>query len=807
MLLSKKVIANFIPSIFKIDDKKIIEALNAIGAEVESVKNFKEIDYLIIGQIFNIKKHPHADKLNICSIQIAENKFINVISDSKNLFDEKTAINKYVIVALEGAELANGITVINRDIRGINTNGLLCSYEHLNPEYEKHLSDEDSSNIILLDKAKLGDQEVYKYLNLDDTVFDISLPSNRPDWNGVRFLAKELAAYLGLKYVSIIGTNKQNDFHSMNFKVIDETENKAKYFGGLCLRNYQLKQSTWNTKGILINNEIKPINDLVDLSNLIPLFTANPIHIHDADKIVGDVHLIQAEHPDEFLALDNKKYTVQPGDLIVVDSEKIIALAGIMGSMATAVDQNTTNYFIEVGNFDKYQIRKTAAYHKLNTRSSAFFSKEVSLYQTKKTLEYLYQYLLKKVYNQQISELAKPISVDEYHQQIKVNYDKIRSLLGAKINLTDFKIKKNLTNLGFFVKSDIVLVPSYRSDVTYWQDLVEELLKILNINQFDPVPIKADYLLEVNNETNDLLTKLSKKLRSLQFNHIRTYNLTSEKRSQLFNLFRYTDPVIVDNPISENRQFYRQNIITNLLEVYQLNQSYKNKLEPIFEIQTLLSKKSCNHHIGLIAADNLFNNTYDQNSGVKLDLITMKGVSDVIIQNFGFNCNYQPINDDTYLVKNDSLKLVVYDETIGYIGKIKKSILKEFDLADRDIYCLDINLERLITSINRYVRTYEGYDRHQEVSRDITFQLKNEETFDSFIKLTKSFNKLSNWQIISIFDSSAKNNENKNQIYQPIKYTVRCYLKQSDKTYTTQEINSIFEELINLMRSYQILIE
>ncbi|MDC4183453.1 phenylalanine--tRNA ligase subunit beta [Mycoplasma bradburyae] len=804
MLLSKKVISNFIPSIIKVDDNKIVEALNAIGAEVESVKKFNEIDYLVIGKIINIKKHPHSVNDNICSIQIDDNDFINVISESPNLSDAKEQINKYVIVAKEGAELPGGITVINSDYRGVNTNGLLCSYADLNPEYKQYLSAKDASNIIILDKAKLGDEDVYKYLNIDDTIFDISLPSNRPDWYGVRFLAKELSAYLNLKYVSVIGTHKQADFHQIDIKVADETNNKAKYFGGIHLRNHQVKESTWNTKGILINNQIKPINDIVDLSNLIPLFTANPFHIHNADKIKGEVKLIEAVKQEEFLALDNKKYVIQPGDLIVVDSEKIIALAGVIGSKATAIDENTTSYFIEIGNFDKYQIRKTANFHKISTKSANLFSKDISLYQTKMTIEYIYQYLIDRSSNSQLSEITKQISIDEYNQQVKVNYDKIRSLLGASVYLSDAKIKKYLTNLGFLVKNDIIEVPSYRNDIYNWQDLVEELLKILNINQFEPIPIKADYLLEVNNETDDLLTKLSKKLRSLKFNHVRTYNLTSQKRCQLLNLFRYQDPIVVSNPISETRQYYRQNILVNLLEIYQLNQSYKNKLEPIFEIQTLLSKNSCNHHIGLIATNNLFNNTYDPNSGVKLDLITMKGISDIIIKNFGFNCNYQEINDDTYLVKNDSLKLVVYDETIGYIGKIKKSVLKEFDLADQDIYCLDINLERLITSINRYTRTYEGYDHHQRVSRDITFQLKKEENFDCFIKIANNFNKLSNWEIISIFDGSKK--ADKNDLYQPIKYTVRCYLKQIDKTFTTEEINEIFNELIEIMKQNQILV-
>ncbi|AAP56712.2 Phenylalanyl-tRNA synthetase beta chain [Mycoplasmoides gallisepticum str. R(low)] len=804
MLLSKKVIANFIPTITKIEDKKIVEALNAIGAEVESIKTFSMIDYLIIGKIFTIKKHPHAEKLNICSIQISDNKFINIISDSPNLFDQTKVLNKYVIVAMEGAELPNGITVINRDIRGMNSSGLLCSYADLNPQSSEYLSEYDSKNIIILDKANLGDTEVYKYLNIDDTIFDISIPSSRPDWHGIRFLAKELAAYLNLKYVELIGRAKQTDFHQINFKVLDETDNKAKYFGGIHLRNYQLQQSSWNTKGILINNHIKPINDLVDLSNLIPLFVANPIHIHDADKIVGDVRLVQATKKEQFLALDNKWYTVQENDLLVVDDEKIIALAGIIGSMATAVDENSINYFIEVGNFDRHQIIKSAAFHKINTYSANLFSKEISLYQTKKTFEYLYQYLLTKVYNQQLSELSKTFSVDEYHQQVKVNYDKIRSLLGSMNYLPDAMIQKSLTDLGFLVEDDLVYVPSYRNDIYNWQDLVEELLKILNINLFQPIPIKADYLLEVNNETNELLDRLSKKLRSLKFNHIRTYNLTSKKRAELLNLFKYQDPVVVSKPISETRQYYRQNILTNLLEVYQLNRSYKNKLYPIFEIQSLLTKNGANHHIGLVMANNLFNHSYDPSSGIKLDLITIKGISDIIVQNFGFNCNYQTINDDTYLVKNDSLKLVVYDETIGYIGKIKKSILKEFDLADQDIYCLDINLERLITSINRYVRTYEAYDHYQEVTRDITFQLKNEVDFNSFINVINSFNKLSKWEIISIFD--ATNQIDTNKTYQPTKYTVRCYLKQGDKTYTTKEINQIFDELIDLMKTKQILI-
>lgn len=180
MILSKKIISNFIPTINLVPNEKVIEALIAIGCEVEQVIESVKTDFLKIGKIVAIKKHPHATKLTICKVQLEETQFTEIVCGAKNVTSD-LAINKYAIVALEGAQLSNGRIVGTKNIRGVISEGMLCAYQELNTNSKNYVAIEDADNIILLEDAKPFDTEIDKYINSDDTMFLISLPTNRPD--------------------------------------------------------------------------------------------------------------------------------------------------------------------------------------------------------------------------------------------------------------------------------------------------------------------------------------------------------------------------------------------------------------------------------------------------------------------------------------------------------------------------------------------------------------------------------------------------------------------------------------------------
>lgn len=850
MLLSKKIISNFISNISKVDDDKISEALNAIGAEVENITYFPKTDYLKIGKIISIKKHPHADNLTICKVQLGPTQYNDIICGAKNVMS-KEAINKYVIVALEGAELPDGKSIVSKDIHGVISEGMICSYSELNPDLKKFLSIEDYDNVILLDQAKIFDKEIAKYINTDDTIFDISLPTNRPDWQGVRFICKEIAAYLKEKFNQKISYSGKHRFIKSPINASNEAGNKCHYFGGIYLRNKKVQISSWNLKGILMNNEIRPINDIVDNSVLISLFTGNPIHVHDADKIEGKLVVRVASKPVEMLGLDNKIYQIIPGDLIICDDMKIVALAGIIGSKATMVTEDSTNFFIEIGNFQKDQIIATANRLKLKTLASQMFSKNITLYATKITFEHMYEYLIKENVYQQISLPTKNIDIKDFTNSIIIDFNMIKQFLGITKNLSDLKIKSTLKSLGFSVSGNLVLVPSHRTDIKVWQDLAEELVKIININLFESEPIVANYLFDQDNSGYEMIQSLVLKLQDLQISNVHTYNLSSLSDAKKLDLFGYNDPMRVLNYSSNEHEYFRLNIITNLLKVLEYNKVRKNPLRAIYEIQNLINMQVSNMHIGIVVPIELFKTSYN-NSGVANNLLTMKGLSEIIIRNFGFNCKYEKIDESKYLVVSDSLKLVVYQEIIGYIGKLRSSIAKEYNLEDYNIYVLDINLEPLINSINRIEHQYEPISNLQNIDRDITFKIAKSATFENFVNVIDQISEIVKWELISIYDSKQNikekmnylievankqkspthmlapsifsDNKNNNEISNEtdlnssksdenylesnlIKYTVRYYIQQKSKTLSIEEINKITEKLNEKCKENLIIVE
>lgn len=856
MLLSKKIMSNFIKEIENVENQKIVDALNSIGAEVESVKCFPKIDYLRIGKLINIKKHPHDDKLTVCSVQTALSKINEIICGAENVRN-KSAIGKYVIVALLGAELPNGKIIGDKNIKGIHSEGMLCSYSELNPIYKKYVSDKDLDNVILLENAKLGDSQIQKYLNIDDSVFDITIPTNRSDWQGLRFICRELAAYLNLKFIELEKHFKHSTTHKfiMNpIKVINSDTTSCNYFDAIYLKNKTIKESSWILKGTLINNCIKPINDIIDNSALISIITGNPIHIYDAKKICGELILKKAVQTTEMIGLDNKIYKIMPNDLIVCDREKIVALAGIIGSKDSMVTDETTDFLIEVGNFKKTIISNTAERLNANTLASKMFSKDINIYATNLTIQYLVEYLLKENISQQIALPSKKIKINEYHRKIMIDFNNIRNLLGDNKNLSDFKIKTILKNIGFGISGKTVFVPSYRNDILVWQDITEEIVKMININNFNSEPIIADYLLNQDNKTYDMIQNLNQKLLSLQISSVHTYNLTNYEDAINFNFFKYETPIKISNSQSEEKKYFRLNIISNLLKILQYNKRHKNNLRPIYELQSILYKEFSDRHIGMVIPTKLFDNHYDKNNGVVKNLLTIKGLSDLIVNNFGFRCDYKTIEKSEYLVITDSLQLVVYEEVIGYIGRIRPSILKQYDLGDLEIYALDINLEKLITSLNRIQYQYEPFGKLNNIDRDITFMIPYNCSFYDFIKVIENIPQIVKWELIlkykhqnnssndndvryskiinrlsniskiplmlnslninsdivnlndidtinySLQDQNlVKNNESKlvDNHLSSISYTVRYYIQQIDKTLSINEINEISNKLIS----------
>ncbi len=823
MLLSKKVIKSFIEGIESVSDADIVTTLNAIGAEVENVHRFPQTDdYVIIGQITDVKPHPYAENQAICRVRVSEQQIAEIVCGGKNVLNNPAAVGKYAIVALTGTELPNGKEIASKSIHGVISNGMLCGYDEINPKQKKFMSESDADTVVLLNHARLFDRGIAKYLSTDDVVFDISVPTNRPDWQGARFICREIAASLGLKFKDrmknyAVRTSKFNH----PFKTLNYAPSLCNYYDVIHLRSKRVEQSTWDLKGILMNHQIKPANDLVDNCTLISLLTGNPINVYDAGKIDDHLVLKTASRKETLTAADGRRYEIEPGDLIVCDRSKTVSLAGVAVSAAAMVDENTTAYLIEIANYKKNQMAETVDRIPQPPLGAKMFCRQISMYATKLTIDHVYRYLLKHNLAQQISELNSKCHVDEYCRKIPINFDQVRALIGAdKKALSDAKIEKQLRAIGFGLNGSMVLVPSYRSDIWNWQDLAEEVVKMVDVNALPERPIAIDYTQEFEaNADYEMVAKLYRRLIALQISNVKTYNLTTLEDATMFDFFNRKTPLRVLRPNSAGREYFRINVISNLLKVLDYNKKRKNRLRPVFELQNILTQTGSEHHIGIALPTRLFEDNCGQ-GGVEKNLLTMKGLSDIIVDNFGFRCAYEKIDASEYLVASDSLQLVVYNQIIGYIGRVRPSVLRAYDLSDLPVYVLDINLEKLITSLNRIPRDYEPYSRLQNVDRDITFTLGENQSFDAFVKAIANVPEISRWELISVYEKQPEGpTEPRHEAVQlfetptidlsdaaapkpptapkpPVSYCVRYYIEQIKTTLSAHEINEITDSLV-----------
>ncbi|ALA33505.1 phenylalanine--tRNA ligase subunit beta [Mycoplasmoides pneumoniae] len=792
MLISKKTLAVLIPEITHVSNNEICEKLQQIGIEVEAIRAFKNPDYLQLGILRAVTPHPHDNHLYVCQVQIDKNKQLNVVTGAVNIVDPNN-LNKHVIVAKKGAELLNGLIIKTKNIKGIISDGMLCSYVDINP-FSKHLiADGDDTHAIVLDNINRDEFGDYlSFLNLDDVVFEVTLPTNRSDLQSLIFLAKELAAVLKRPvFLEQKTTMTLREFYRFPLNLRNRAQ--ANFFGGLFLRYVAITSSPWTTKGLLINQELRPVNCFVDQANMVTVYTGQPIHCHDADKIHGSVELKLATQLETMLALDNKEYEIKPGDLVVADEQGTIAIVGIIGSKRTMVDNTTNNIFFEVVNYNHERIKQTAQRLGVANFASRLMSKPISLQATENCLNYLQNNFLNPESIGKISKFSSTIKAPAFNRKIYLNFNQLRELIGVtKKQLNDHMIRNYLTSLGFKMENQIARAPAYRQDITVWQDISEELLKILDLNKIKEDEILSSTKLEKHEKLNayDALQKLRTKLQTLGFHNVITYQLISPERARNFNLFGLSNLWEIKNPLSNERSVLRVGLIDSLLRVIQKNAAYKNKLGNIFEFSFVKTKDSNQLHIAALWLEKMFGSTYQKDQGVSVDIPAMKGLAQLIISNFGFNCDFEPITEGEYFTKNVGLKLVVFNEQIGYVGLIKDELLAPYDLKGRPVYGLEINLDRLLNSLNRLERSYTPISKLQDVFKDITFSFPRDEShFETFVKAIKKLQTIFKWELISVFDTE------KDGV--PItKYTVRYYLKNFTNTpLTLEQIKAVETQL------------
>jgi phenylalanyl-tRNA synthetase beta chain len=750
----------------------ISEALESLGFEIESrtdkTPNYKNIT---VGKVLEIYEHPNADKVRVTKVDVGS-KTYEIVCGAWN-FD----VGAVVPVALPKSEIKDGFKIDKRDIRGVESNGMICSASELD------LWDDHAGILKLSDETKLG-SDFSKIYNSTDTLWEIGVTPNRGDCMSHLGIARELSNYFNL-------TLKENSqsLKSNIESVIKVNSGKIKAcnsYQSIEIENFTLSDSNLNIRYRLSSIGVRVINNVVDYTNYVLHDIGQPLHAFDRDKLFGTISVRFAKDNENLKTLDEQERKLTSEDLIITDNDKPIALAGVMGGYDTEVTDTTTNLLIESAYFDKVSIMKTSRRLNLISDASIRFERGIDFNLQKQGLQRfvnLFENDQEINYSSIIDSSKNGISYDS----ISFDKNEIEQILG--VELDDNFIRNTLIKLQ--IESEVsdkkikFESPSWRYDLERPIDLIEELAKHYGFNNFEStLPIGNNL-----NSTGDYWDKriyLSEKLSSTNFYEIQTLSFTDSLSNELFTPEKKSVSVI--NPIDQTQENLRTNLLTSLINTYKFNLESNGKSHKYYEINNVYDdskhKKfkmipNQEYSLGLLIPEN--ETVEDRKRKTKTNNINT--LANAIKNLFpsselehltrpGFHKNY------SYLIKLDN-------KILGFMGKLSYKIQSELELHD-SLYIAQINTENFsFDQLKAF--TYKPLSAYPFIKFDLSFSVPNDFKASDLINCIESILSV-NENNISIFDNFT------NEITRNL--GIRIVTRSYEKTYTETESTEILEMIV-----------
>ena len=758
-----------------VDVNTLGEDMTNVGNEYDSAKPLIEADGLKIGKILECKMHPDSDHLHLCKVDIG-NEVLDIVCGAPNA---REGIK--VIVAVVGAKLP-GLTIKKGKIRGAESFGMLCSIQELGLEH-KFLKPEDIEGIAELgDDAVLGEDPI-KYLGLDDDVIDFELTANRGDLLSILGMAYEISALydLPMKEMNLSYDESLEDFAN-KFKLNVETDNCSLFYAKK-VENIVIKESPTWLKNRLIASGIRPINNVVDISNYVMLEVGQPLHFYDADRLGNTLTVRMANDGEKLTTLDEQERILSKNDIVIADSQKAIGLAGVMGGLSTEVEDDTKNIVIESAIFDSVKVRLTSK-KILRSEASNRFEKGLDPKRTLMAMQRSCHLLQKYADATIVGGMCEYNKANSDDRVIEVTFEKIRNVLG--IEIPNDAILDILRRLRLEAKVDgeklIVNIPSRRWDIQIKEDLIHDIGRFYGM---DNIKGKKMILPVIPGHYDKFKRAARNKMVELGLNETLSYALIPDSEVKKYSSDEFEVVKILD-PMTEERNALRYSLIPSLKMVYDYNRARNEKDISLFEIGKSFFKKDgkFGEHLSLAA---LMTGVYTVGLEKKtVDFYVMKGVMEELLEYLGFEGRYSLAIEDLpkELHPGQSATIMVDGEKVGVIGKIHPTISKE------NIYVMEINLE-MLSNAKRDGMRYKEISKFPNVVKDVAFVMDNEITSEQIEKVIR---KVGGKRLVSVevFDVyTGVNLGNKKSIA----YTLT--FNDKEKTLSDDEVTAVFNKIID----------
>ena len=766
-----------------VDVKTLAEDMTRVGNEYDYAGNLIEASNLVIGEIKECEEHPDSDHLHVCMVDVGK-EVLQIVCGAPNA---RKGIK--VIVALPGAQLPGDVTIKRGNIRGVESNGMMCSLAELGLE-AKFLTQADKEGIHELpDNATIGGDPI-KFMKMDDGVIDFELTANRGDLLSILGMAYEVGAIYDKPVKTIDLSHNETGYNlTHSFKVDIQTDN-CSLFLAKKVENVTIKESPAFIKNRLIASGIRPINNVVDISNYVMLEVGQPLHFYDADKLGNKLIVRMAENGEKLTSLDEVERSLDENDIVIATEQSAIGLAGVMGGLTTEVENYTKNVIIESAIFDGVKVRKTSK-KIVRSEASNRFEKGLDPNRTYMAVERACHLLEKYADATIISGICVYDRTDKQDKEIFVTVDNINDVLGTKLSEDDvIDVFKRLKSTGYAEDGNIrVLVPRRRLDVNIKEDLIEEVGRIYGVDNIKgtlpSLPIKAG---SYDKTTREIRNKMS----SLGLNETLTYVLVGEDEADKFTSDTFANLKLLD-PLTEERNTLRYSLIPSLLKTYEYNKARNIKDVSIFEIGKGFFKKGEeygeNKKLCVLMSGEFYLGLGNRQN---VDFYIIKGIAEEVLDFLGYGNRYSfvhMINPVSEFHPGQCADISVNNDVVGVVAKLHPQVTKD------DVYVMEINLDKLLAKRTGKMK-FKEISKFPSIKKDLAFVMnKNIESKDIETVIKKAAGSLlTNIEVFDVYTG-----ENVGEDEKSIAYSLT--FMDAKKTLTEEEVSVVFDKVIEMVES------
>ncbi|HCV2318937.1 TPA: phenylalanine--tRNA ligase subunit beta [Staphylococcus aureus] len=721
MLISNEWLKEYVT----IDDSvsNLAERITRTGIEVDDLIDYtKDIKNLVVGFVKSKEKHPDADKLNVCQVDIGEDEPVQIVCGAPNV-----DAGQYVIVAKVGGRLPGGIKIKRAKLRGERSEGMICSLQEIGIS-SNYIPKSFESGIYVFSESQVPGTDALQALYLDDQVMEFDLTPNRADALSMIGTAYEVAALYNTKMTKPETTSNELELSANDeLTVTIENEDKVPYYSARVVHDVTIEPSPIWMQARLIKAGIRPINNVVDISNYVLLEYGQPLHMFDQDAIGSQQIVVrQANEGEKMTTLDDTERELLTSDIVITNGQTPIALAGVMGGDFSEVKEHTSNIVIEGAIFDSVSIRHTSRRLNIRSESSSRFEKGIATEFVDEAVDracYLLQtYANGKVLKDRVSsgELGAFIT------PIDITADKINRTIGFDLSQNDIVTIFNQLGFDTEINDDVITVqvPSRRKDITIKEDLIEEVARIYG---YDDIPSTLPVFEKV---TSGQLTDRQYKTRMVKevlegagLDQAITYSLVSKEDATAFAMQqRQTIDLLM--PMSEAHASLRQSLLPHLIEAASYNVARKNKDVKLFEIGNVFFANGegelpdqVEYLSGILTGDYVVNQWQGKKETV--DFYLAKGVVDRVAEKLNLEFSYRRADIDG-LHPGRTAEILLENKVVGFIGELHPTLAADNDL--KRTYVFELNFDALMAVSVGYIN-YQPIPRFPGMSRDIALEV------------------------------------------------------------------------------------